>query len=75
MIAVRVAVVARSAQREKEPVTLAPPKWMPDPTSTTEVEFLKGAVDAKDTEWQHYRYKVYETVVPLRNVLWQSKLN
>jgi len=21
-------------------------------------------------DWDHYRYKVYETVVPLRNVLW-----
>jgi len=23
-------------------------------------------------EWQHYRYKIYDTVVPLRNVLWNS---
>ena len=21
-------------------------------------------------DWKHYRYKVYDTVVPLRNVLW-----
>ena len=21
-------------------------------------------------DWQHYRYKVYDTIVPLRNVLW-----
>lgn len=75
VMAVRVAVVARSAQREKEVVTPARPKWIPDPTKTTEVELALGSVDAKDVEWQHYRYKVYETVVPLRNVLWQSKLN
>ncbi len=25
-----------------------------------------------DTEWQHYRYKVYDTVVPLRNVVWSA---
>lgn len=23
-----------------------------------------------DTEWQHYRYKVFETVIPLRNSVW-----
>lgn len=27
---------------------------------------------ADDTEWQQYRYKVYDTVVPLRNVLWSA---
>lgn len=26
-----------------------------------------------DANWQNYRYKVYETVVPLRNVLWSKK--
>jgi type IV pilus assembly protein PilW len=25
-----------------------------------------------NADWKHYRYKVYETVVPLRNLLWQS---
>jgi len=25
---------------------------------------------AGDTEWQHYRYKVYQTMIPLRNSLW-----
>ena len=24
-------------------------------------------------DWDRYRYKVYETVVPLRNVMWGSK--
>jgi type IV pilus assembly protein PilW len=23
-------------------------------------------------DWQHYRYKVYDTIVPLRNVLWNN---
>ena len=23
-------------------------------------------------DWQQYRYKVYDTIVPLRNVLWHS---
>jgi type IV pilus assembly protein PilW len=24
------------------------------------------------TDWQHYRYKVYDTIVPLRNMLWNN---
>lgn len=27
-----------------------------------------------DTEWQHYRYKVFETVIPLRNSVWPDFL-
>ena len=23
-------------------------------------------------DWKHYRYKVYDTVIPLRNMLWNS---
>jgi type IV pilus assembly protein PilW len=24
--------------------------------------------------WRHYRYRVYETVIPLRNMLWGSQI-
>jgi type IV pilus assembly protein PilW len=24
------------------------------------------------TNWRRYRYKVYDTVIPLRNVVWRS---
>jgi type IV pilus assembly protein PilW len=24
------------------------------------------------TNWQRFRYKVYDTIIPLRNVLWNS---
>lgn len=27
------------------------------------------------TEWQHYRYKIYTTVVPIRNILWNGSWN
>ena len=23
-------------------------------------------------DWQYYRYRVYETIIPLRNVMWQQ---
>lgn len=29
---------------------------------------LRGAVG--DTEWQHYRYKVFQTTIPIRNTTW-----
>ena len=67
--AVRIAVVARSALREKPGVDgvchttpTAPNSWPGGP-----------AVDLTgDPDWQCYRYKVYETIVPLRNVLWAN---
>jgi len=27
---------------------------------------------AASTEWRHYRYKVFDTVIPLRNMLWAN---
>ncbi|MGY0193581.1 PilW family protein [Leptothrix sp. BB-4] len=66
VLAVRVAVVARSTQYEKGEVTAAEPTWKPDGTTS---EALK--VDHL-TDWKHYRYRVFEVVVPLRNMLWQS---
>ncbi|MEY4750356.1 MAG: hypothetical protein RIQ60_2570 [Pseudomonadota bacterium] len=67
VIAVRIAVVARSQQFEKGVVTpVGQPVWHVDGIKT---ETLK--VDTTP-DWQHYRYKVFETVVPLRNMIWQS---
>jgi hypothetical protein len=27
-------------------------------------------VSAVDSDWKHYRFRVYETVIPLRNTIW-----
>lgn len=59
VLAVRVAVLVRSSQYERDAVTTALPRW-----SSGSKEFTL------DGDWQHYRYRVYETVVPLRNTLW-----
>lgn len=83
VLAIRVAVVARSSQYEKELVTTTAnsPQWDVGTTAT-----ITGPVTAtcngaskcialkvsQLTDWQHYRYKVYDTVIPLRNVLWNS---
>jgi type IV pilus assembly protein PilW len=63
VLAVRIAIVTRSAQYEKDAVT----------TAALTMFDGAGAVSmgiAGDD--QHYRYKVLETIVPLRNTLWNG---
>jgi type IV pilus assembly protein PilW len=31
---------------------------------------LDVSASGASNEWQHYRYKIFDTVVPLRNVVW-----
>ena len=82
--AVRIAVVARSGKREGEIVTTActennalaasnfgPCSWTDDSAASP-----APAIDLRaapgDTEWQHYRYRVYQTIIPMRNLLWPN---
>jgi type IV pilus assembly protein PilW len=78
---IRVAVVARSAHYEKDAVTTSAPVWdvgasvTVSGTATSDCHGGSKCITLKvdqDPDWQHYRYKVYETIVPLRNVLWNS---
>lgn len=58
---VRLAIVARSPQFEREPVTPGP------------LLLFDGEVSfALTADQQHYRYRVLETIVPLRNALWNA---
>jgi type IV pilus assembly protein PilW len=69
IIAVRFAVLTQSGQLEK-----------PDPTTglcnattlaSPELTWAGGQFDVTNIpNWQCYRYKKFEAVVPLRNVLW-----
>jgi len=57
--AIRVAVVARSGQKTASTTTTVAPSW------------FGGAIDLRaDANWGSYRYKVYQTVIPVRNVIW-----
>ncbi|NTV70599.1 MAG: pilus assembly protein PilW [Azonexaceae bacterium] len=81
VIAVRVALVSRSMEYEREEVTPSLPEWDIGTAIT-----VSGAVDCASgsggkcvqikvdnlTNWKHYRYKVYDTLIPLRNMLWNS---
>ncbi|MFZ2366319.1 MAG: PilW family protein [Azonexus sp.] len=77
--AIRVAVVARSSLREKNNVTDACSSttalnptglcaW--EGTAVSPAPVINLADDADGVSWQRYRYRVYETIVPLRNVIW-----
>lgn len=74
--AIRIAIVARSAAREagfvtgtcptaKGIVNHGPCAWKDDAVDPAPEIDLRA-----DPDWQHYRYKVFETIVPLRNVIW-----
>lgn len=60
--ALRLAVVARSPQQEREAVTAAAPTWAGSADAPIE---LGGLAD-----WQQFRYRSFETTVPLRNMTW-----
>jgi type IV pilus assembly protein PilW len=77
--AVRLAVIARSAHFEKEDVTATEPQWdvgtsisVSDSIDCGSSKCLRMPVDANATitDWKRYRYRIFETVVPLRNMLW-----
>lgn len=81
VLSIKIALVARSGNYEKEEVTTAAPIWdygsNIDPTDETLITCHDGrkciTLDVSgDTDWKHYRYKVYSNTVPLRNVLWNS---
>lgn len=68
VLALRVLVVARSPHYEKEEVTVDAnaPTWSPNGSA----ESLIAHLDAGDRA--HYRYRVFQTLVPLRNLLWRE---
>lgn len=78
VIAVRIALVSRSSQYEHEEVTSSNPQWdlgsavaAPGAAACGSSKCLNLKIDSLP-DWKHYRYRVFETVVPLRNMLWNS---
>jgi type IV pilus assembly protein PilW len=68
VLALRIAVVARSGLYEKDEVSPATIRLWDDsgnPPTTT------GPVWTLTSDERHYRYKVFQTVIPLRNMLWR----
>ncbi len=85
VLAVRVVLVARSSTWEKEMVTTANPEWSVGTTPAVAgattctsgtgecITIDVGAGVVGDVEAKHHRYKVFDTVIPLRNMLWSSQ--
>jgi len=76
--AIRIAVVARNGLLEKEVVTTScttvqgtvnngPCAW--DDTDFSAAPVIDLSAEAN---WQNYRYKAFETIIPLRNMLWSK---
>jgi type IV pilus assembly protein PilW len=74
--ALRVAVVARNAKMEAEVVTTACSSLVTSaPTGLCawpgSASSPAPAIDlSADANWQRYRYRVFETIIPLRNMIW-----
>ena len=68
--AVKVAILARSGLYEKTAVTGAAPTWK-HPATGAPIAFVMANL-ADGTDWHNYRYRVYETTVPLRNLIWSN---
>ena len=68
VLAVRIAAVARSSLYEKEEVSPATIRlWEDSGTAPT----TTGPVWTLTADERHYRYKVFQTVVPIRNMIWR----
>lgn len=62
--AVQIGLVARNALMDKQNVTSSAPTW-------------QGGTFALDhlSNWTRYRYKVFETIVPLKNIVWKGAIS
>jgi type IV pilus assembly protein PilW len=74
LLAIRVGLLARSQQYEKAAVTTVNPSWAEGDFVMTNVDGStdSGATNLSPNNWRNYRYRVYEKVIPIRNVIWGS---
>ena len=67
--AIRLALVVGNDQFNKTAVTAVAPTWAGSATTPINLTALGGTFSGS---WNNYRYKMFETVVPIRNVAWQG---
>jgi type IV pilus assembly protein PilW len=72
--AIRVAVVARNAKIEPDVVTTAAPTAWASTVTFDGAVWPAPTIDLSpgNANWARYRYRVFETTVPLRNVIWSK---
>ena len=78
IVSIRIAVVARSALAEKAGPgtkcdgTTTFPTWSGAGSAARGFDLSGMALPANVTAWDCYRYRVFETIVPVRNTIWRS---
>lgn len=79
VVGLRMAVVARSQQYDKNAPTSTAPTWTGSTANTSTSSTLTTVTPtalpinlSNDTDWTYYRYKVIEMTVPLRNMIWNG---
>lgn len=71
MIALRFAVVARSAERNDQGCNASQPQWSAGDAATGKLQMTDIAM-SHVPNWNCFRYRVLEAEVPLRNVIWNE---
>lgn len=85
VLGMRLALVVRSPQRSKEPVTATALQWDLGQATVAgssacaseathrclSLPLTHTAANGSD-EWKHYRYRMYESMIPLRNLIWNA---
>lgn len=70
--AVRFSVLVRSSQFERTAVTTVAPTWYGGAFTMTNLDGTPDSNPGDANDWRHYRYRTYQTVVPLRNMIWST---
>lgn len=76
VLAVRLGMLVRSSQFERANVTSVVPSWAGGQFLITNLDGTASATTPTDPadDWRRYRYRVYETLIPLRNMLWGTQI-
>lgn len=72
LLALRMAIVTRSAQRKDGPCDAAQPQWLAGATDSGELVATPIRVDHLP-DWRCWRYRVLQAEVPLRNLIWSDE--
>ena len=69
---IRIALVARNSQSRQTAVTPAAPVWAGSSNLAAAAPLPGNVADpidlSADANWQSYRYKIFQTIVPIRNI-------
>lgn len=71
--AISLVLVARSGQYSRDVINAPVPTWPEN--NVASIAGVNGPIGlnlANDEPWRHYRYRVFDAVIPMRNVSWMD---